>query len=484
MRMKFPFLKSCCLIFAAACVWNCSDASSPETETAPSFKVCHEAGVDGAFHLTGGMDILIYPDLVVTKGDGTLVGTFLITEGTTGSIIGTSGKTLIQDIDLATLPREPVNTPAIVITGPSWYLKDATGEYIINSDELGTVNDIHGNLIGLADLTTAFPFTILYSTVDGSPMTTASLDTLKVYNVGDRCTITPIIEPSSSSEILPPESSAGGNHNSSSSSARSSNSNSSSSAKSSSSVKSSSSATGGCPAIKTKGGASGSGWATRYWDCCKPHCSWPEHANGNYSRQCTNKGKTQDTNYGGNKSICDGQGSAMTCTSQIPFTIDGCSDMGFAFAAVPASNGGACGKCFQLTFTGKGHYSSTNANTKAIQGKKLIIMVTNVGTDVEQGQFDIMIPGGGVGIFNGCSSMGWGGQGEQYGGLLSDCEKENNYNAGKYQECLKNKCNSVFSNDSEAKKGCMFLVDYMHAAGNPEHNYTEIECPDVLKNKY
>ena len=111
-------------------------------------------------------------------------------------------------------------------------------------------------------------------------------------------------------------------------------------------------------------------------------------------------------------------------------------------------------------------------------------MVTNIGGDVNQGQFDIMIPGGGVGQFNGCAGMGWGAQGEQYGGLLSDCEKENNYNAGKYQECLKNKCNSVFSNDSEAKKGCMFLVNYMHAAGNPEHNYVEVECPDVLKNKY
>ena len=480
--MKFPFLKSFCLLFAAICVWNCSDASSPETEEKPTFKVCPEAGVEGAFHLTGGMDIIIYPDMVVTKGDGTLVGTFLITEGTTGSIIGISGKTLIQDIDLATLPREPVNTPAIVITAPSWYVKNANGEFIIRNDELGIVTDVHGNNIGLTDLSTA-PVVTLYNGTDGGIMTIVNLDTLDFYNVGDRCTITPEpVESSSSKEHI--ESSADGNSSSSAKSSGS-NTNSSSSAKSSSSsAKSSSSATGGCPAIKTKGGASGSGWATRYWDCCKPHCSWPEHANGNYARQCTNKGKTQDTNYGGNKSICDGQGSAMTCTSQIPFTVDGCSSMGFAFAAVPASNGGACGKCFQLTFTGKGHYSSTNANTKAIEGKKLIIMVTNVGTDVENGQFDIMIPGGGVGIFNGCSSMGWGGQGEQYGGLLSDCEKENNYNAGKYQECLKNKCNSVFSNDSEAKKGCMFLVNYMHAAGNPEHNYVEVECPDVLKNKY
>ena len=69
-------------------------------------------------------------------------------------------------------------------------------------------------------------------------------------------------------------------------------------------------------------------------------------------------------------------------------------------------------------------------------------------------------------------------------GLLSDCEKENNYNASKYASCLTEKCNSVFANDSEAKKGCMFLVDYLHSAGNPEHTYVEVECPQVLKDRY
>ena len=244
---------------------------------------------------------------------------------------------------------------------------------------------------------------------------------------------------------------------------------------------SSSKPTGGCPTIKTKsGGRSGSGWATRYWDCCKPHCSWSEHAHGNYSRQCTNKGKTESTDWGGG-SVCSG-GGLMTCTSQIPFTVDGCTEMGFAFAAVPASDGGSCGKCYQLTFTGEGKYA-TDANHKAIKGKKLIIMTTNIGGDVQQGQFDIMIPGGGVGMFNGCNGMGWGAQGEQYGGLLSDCEKESNYSPGATLNCLQKKCNSVFSNDAQAKEGCLFLAGFMHAAGNPLHNYEEVECPQVLKDK-
>ena len=167
--------------------------------------------------------------------------------------------------------------------------------------------------------------------------------------------------------------------------------------------------------------------------------------------------------------------------------VEGCEEYGFAFAAVPAFKGGSlCGRCFQLTFTGQGHYNSTNANTQKLKskGKKLIVMATNIGGDVGDGQFDVLIPGGGVGMFNGCSQMGWGGQGKQYGGLLSDCEEETGYKAAQYGKCLTEKCNKAFGNDEEAKKGCMFLVEWMESAGNPEHNFVEVECPDVLKQRY
>ena len=36
---------------------------------------------------------------------------------------------------------------------------------------------------------------------------------------------------------------------------------------------------GSCPEIKyVSGGRSGSGFASRYWDCCKLSCSWTENA--------------------------------------------------------------------------------------------------------------------------------------------------------------------------------------------------------------
>ena len=45
---------------------------------------------------------------------------------------------------------------------------------------------------------------------------------------------------------------------------------------------------GSCPNFEfVNGGLSGSGFASRYWDCCKPSCSWSGNAgHGNEARQC------------------------------------------------------------------------------------------------------------------------------------------------------------------------------------------------------
>ena len=225
------------------------------------------------------------------------------------------------------------------------------------------------------------------------------------------------------------------------------------------------------------------GWATRYWDCCMPSCGWNENAGGNPTKTCDAKGKSPIGS--GSGSICSG-GQGTTCTSQVPIIAS--DKVAYAFAAVPASAGGQCGKCFALTFTGKGKYE-TKANHQALKGKTLVVMASNIGGDVNPGQFDVMIPGGGFGAFNGCGQMGWNipSNTTQYGGLLSDCEKEVGYDGDLLslrKECLTKKCNSAFANDSEAKQGCLFLATWMEAAGNPEHTYKEVTCPQALKSKW
>ena len=239
-----------------------------------------------------------------------------------------------------------------------------------------------------------------------------------------------------------------------------------------------------CPEIKyISSSFSGSGFASRYWDCCKPSCSWKENSPEIQARQCDkNMNLITDAS---SKSMCEG-GPATTCLSQIPFTINGCDNIGFAFAACPTTN--ACGRCALLEFTGEGKYE-TRENHKKLKGKKLIVMASNIGYDVNEKQFDIMIPGGGVGAFNGCANILGTNLGKQYGGFLSDCEDEVGWNDesaiySKRKECLINKCNSIFSNNYSAKEGCLFLATFLEAAGNPLHTFKEIECPQVLKDRY
>ena len=242
---------------------------------------------------------------------------------------------------------------------------------------------------------------------------------------------------------------------------------------------------GSCPDIKyVSGGLSGNGFASRYWDCCKPSCSWSSNSGyGNEARQCdANMNLLTDYNAA---SKCDG-GPATTCLSQVPFTIDGCDNMGFAFGAVPGAGPKVCGRCFLLEFTGEGKYE-TRKNHRLLSNKKLLVMASNIGYDVNGGQFDIMIPGGGVGTYNGCYGIFSGNLGAQYGGLLSDCENEVGYGGDdntiytRRKECLVDKCNT-FSGD--AKSGCLFLANFLEAAGNPLHSFKEVECPQVLKDRY
>ena len=91
-----------------------------------------------------------------------------------------------------------------------------------------------GNTIGVANLT-ALPTITIYSP-DGKLMTSGSTENMKIYNIGARCTVTPI----ESSSSVKPESSNGGEINPGTSSSSGGNNNS-SARQSSSSVKSSSS---------------------------------------------------------------------------------------------------------------------------------------------------------------------------------------------------------------------------------------------------
>ncbi|MCQ2105575.1 MAG: glycosyl hydrolase family 5 [Fibrobacter sp.] len=213
------------------------------------------------------------------------------------------------------------------------------------------------------------------------------------------------------------------------------------------------------------------GYATRYWDSCKPHCAW-EGKGGPVARTCNADGMSKASS--GASSVCDG-GNAGTCFDQTPQIVN--DTIAYAFAATPGG-GNDCGKCYMLTFKGTGA-SATNTPTddhhRKIKGKHLIVMSSNIGYDVSHNQFDLMIPGGGPGAFNGCGKMGISCAGAQYGGFLTTC----NYD----KSCLIKMCNSEYSNES-LRNGCLFLANWMEAANNPEIEFVQVECPAALAAKY
>jgi hypothetical protein len=211
------------------------------------------------------------------------------------------------------------------------------------------------------------------------------------------------------------------------------------------------------------------GYATRYWDCCKPSCGWTANSNP----AVPSCGKDGVTRVGVDaKNGCEGGGSAYECYDFSPW-YDAGTNLAYGFAAY---NGVPCGTCFMLQFTGNGN-SGANAGAAALKGQQMIVQVINIG-GIQANQFDVLIPGGGVGAMNGCATQ-WGSStdlGVQYGGLLSECKDD--------ASCMKGKCSSVFGNVSSVlKAGCDWFTGWYSSADNPTLVYKQVSCPSQLSGK-
>ncbi|NLB64535.1 MAG: hypothetical protein GX801_10605 [Fibrobacter sp.] len=251
------------------------------------------------------------------------------------------------------------------------------------------------------------------------------------------------------------------------------------------------------------------GWGSRYWDCCKPHCSWREEVdtNANPFKICKNcnindqeiSAFVESPNadewwhgYEGTKSGCDEGGVAYTCYDHAPYAV--CEDLAYGFVAAPGSEA-ACGKCFLLEFDGGNKEGNIKDSHRMLAGKRMIVMASNIGHDVEVGQFDIMIPGGGLGAFAAGCKVQWGVDdtnedlvGVRFGGLLSKCQQTHGWDdISALKTCVRGKCDALFGNKPDMKylhDGCIWFVDWMHVADNPTYKYQEIDCPAELEQAY
>ncbi|KAM3067230.1 hypothetical protein ACMFMG_005404 [Clarireedia jacksonii] len=206
--------------------------------------------------------------------------------------------------------------------------------------------------------------------------------------------------------------------------------------------------------IQANAQASGSGHTTRYWDCCKPSCAWGGKATLAAGSSPVSTCDVKDSPLADSNAVngCNG-GSSYMCTDQSPYAVT--DDLAYGYAAVNIAGGSEsswCCACYELTFT-----------STAIAGKKMIVQATNTGGDLGSNQFDLAIPGGGVGIFNGCTtefgapSSGWG---AQYGGVSS--------------------VESCSSFPAALKPGCEFRFGWFMGADNPTVDFKQVECPAAL----
>ena len=134
---------------------------------------------------------------------------------------------------------------------------------------------------------------------------------------------------------------------------------------------------------------------------------------------------------------------------------------------------------------------------KRLHGKRMIVMATNVGDDVAHGQFDLMIPGGGVGKFNGCAAQ-WGkgvDLGIKYGGFLSKCQGCHDPGIGckpsrqPYEDtraCVSSMCEAAFGGKphlADLKRSCDWFVSFYEIADNPTFSYRQVRCPEEISRR-
>ena len=414
------------------------------------------------------------------------------------------------------------------VVSDSCYWLPGDQDYLIYKD--GKVTDTQGNEIGSFDASTG-----TITKIDGTVIENINLDELKeltpekVENAKNEVEKQKETNPTSSAPTQNPESS--GDTPSS---------NGTTPASSTGTVESSSEAgpvatTGNpeediklypVPKLKTILGNGTSGWNTRYWDACKPHCSQTsldgdegkpkintqaEYEASHYTARVCNIHDIEIPTFTYSKGLerywigiqntpnaCKeadpATGGGFTCTDMAPVAVN--DTLAYAFVAGSAQTT-SCGKCFHLQYDGS--FKDANGNNaakathKALKGKHIIVMASNIGHDVKPGQFDLMVPGGGPGIYNALNLMinrtdiEWG---AQYGGFLTYCQDGSKcgYDGSLdcYQSCIRDMCDAAFKDSKYPNllRGCHWFADWYMAADNPTYQWEEVECPQYLVDKY
>ena len=90
----------------------------------------------------------------------------------------------------------------------------------------------------------------------------------------------------------------------------------------------------------------------------------------------------------------------------------------------------------------------------------MVVQSTSTGGDLGSNHFDLNMPGGGVGLFDGCRPQFGGLPGATYGGISS-----------------RSQCSSL---PATLQPGCHWRFDWFNNADNPSFTFEQVQCPAEL----
>ncbi|CEJ92643.1 hypothetical protein VHEMI08281 [[Torrubiella] hemipterigena] len=95
---------------------------------------------------------------------------------------------------------------------------------------------------------------------------------------------------------------------------------------------------------------SGTGHSTRYWDCCKPSCSWSNKVTGAVTVTSPVKSCDKNDNVLASPDVTSGcqSGSSFACSNNSPWAVNDSLAYGFAATEITgAKEQDTCCACFK-----------------------------------------------------------------------------------------------------------------------------------------
>lgn len=193
---------------------------------------------------------------------------------------------------------------------------------------------------------------------------------------------------------------------------------------------------------------------TRYWDCCKPSCSWKNKApfsNPIQSCDIDSKPLLDDTRGTG----CNG-GNAFACPSNSPWAVNDTFSYGFVGTfLVGGDESKWCCSCYHLNFT-----------SGPAKGKSMIVQSSNtIYDDPTENFFTLGIPGGNTSYAGACG--------------LQFSVPNSIFGPEKVGLTTRAACDDL---PEPLKPGCYWRFDWFLDSTDPNVEYKRVKCPAELTN--